>query len=82
MLSADPHESDESYARRLQAVELGMGLGGQQHLGRNYQPVPQLSDLPANANTPLMAMVSVRSREEGRECRLSCSRAINRQSAL
>lgn len=50
MLIADPHESDEAYARRLQAVELGMG-----GRGSSYQPVQQSNpDAPPTANTPLM----------------------------
>ena len=55
---ADPHESDEAYAARLQAVELGL-VHGSAH--RNYHPVNMTNpDQAATANTPLMAMVSNR----------------------
>ena len=51
MLTAEPNESDEAYAQRLQAVELGLGL-------QRYQAVNLTNpDLAVNANTPLMALV-------------------------
>lgn len=54
MLTAEPNESDEAYAQRLQAVELGLAHGLQR-----YQAVNLTNpDLAVNANTPLMALVS------------------------